>query len=107
MSGTKPSIQYRTTDGLASIMASAYRLDKDINKSSYQILAIDDDINLLHSTQALLKAYGYDCIIADGGEAGLNVLKNIPIDIVLLDLSMPEVDGYAVLKQINEPEFNS
>ena len=107
MSGTKPSIQYRSTDGLASIMARANNLDKDINKSSYQVLIIDDNVNLLYSTQALVEANGYSCIIADGGEAGLNVLNRMPIDIVLLDLSMPEVDGYTVLKHIHEREIDT
>ncbi|MCP4076842.1 MAG: EAL domain-containing protein [Gammaproteobacteria bacterium] len=107
MSGTKPSIQYRTTDGLASIMARANTHDKDINKSSYQILIIDDNINLLYSTQALVEANGYRCIIADGGEAGLNVLNRMAIDIVLLDLSMPEIDGYAVLKHIHDQKIDT
>jgi len=107
MSGTKPSIQYRTTDGLASIMANANKFEKDIKKSSYQVLIIDDNINLLYSTQALVESIGYHCIIADGGEAGINVLNSMPIDIVLLDLSMPEVDGYSVLKYIQEKEFNT
>lgn len=107
MSGTKPSIQYRTTDGLASIMASANRLERDIKKSTFQILIIDDNINLLHSTQLLVEAKGYKCIIADGGEAGLNVLNSSPVDILLLDLSMPEIDGYSVLKHIQDKRIDT
>ena len=107
MSGTKPSIQYRTTDGLASIMASSKKLNRDINKSSFQVLIIDDNINLLHSTRLLVEAKDYQCIIADGGEAGLNVLNNSPVDIVLLDLSMPEIDGYEVLQHIHESKIDT
>ncbi len=106
MSGTKPSIQNRAVDGLASLMSNTEQLDLIKDNASYQVLIIDDNINLLYSTQALIKAQGYQCIIAEGGEAGLNILKNKSIDIVLLDLSMPEVDGYAVLEQIKKFEMD-
>ncbi len=107
MSESKPSIQHRTTDGLASVITSLNQLEKDIDKSGYQILIIDDNIHLLYSTQTLVEAAGYHCIIADGGEAGLTVLNSMPIDIVLLDLSMPEIDGYAVLEHIHEQHIDT
>lgn len=107
MSGTKPCIQYKATDGLASIMSQANNFESDIEKSDFSVLIIDDNINLLYSTQALVKAFGFDCIIADGGEAGLNVLNSMSIDIVLLDLSMPDVDGFSVLEQINDLQIDT
>ena len=106
MSGTKPSIQVKNTDGLAAIMRSNAAPPKDIDKSSFVVLAIDDNINLLYSTQALVEANGFQCIIADGGEAGLNLLATTQVDILLLDLSMPDIDGYSVLQQIHQQELD-
>jgi diguanylate cyclase (GGDEF)-like protein/PAS domain S-box-containing protein len=100
MTGTKPSIQGKKKSDLNSLMSSSLDQIKNIDKSQFQILLIDDNINLIHSTKAIVEAYGYKCIIADGGESGLNVLRTTTIDIVLLDLSMPDIDGYEVLETI-------
>lgn len=107
MSVSKPSIQLKTNDSLASIMRSASASQQDIDKSDFQVLVIDDNVNLLYSTQAIVEANGYHCLIADGGEAGLNVLSATPIDILLLDLSMPEIDGFSVLDQIQQLDLDT
>ncbi len=106
MSGTKPSIQVKNTDGLAAIMRSSKLPEQEVDKSNFVVLIIDDNINLLYSTQAIVEANGYQCIIADGGEAGLNVLTSSHIDILLLDLSMPDIDGYTVLQQIHQQQMD-
>jgi len=108
MSGTKPYIQYRTPDGLSSLLTSTPDPSQDFDPSKINILIIDDNSNLLYSTRSIIEANGYPCLIADGGEAGLNVLQqpNHNIDIVLLDLQMPEVDGYQVLENIHQQQIN-
>lgn len=108
MSGTKPHIQYRATDGLASLLSSAPSQQKEFDKSSFTVLIIDDNSNLLYSTKSIIEANGYKCIIADGGEAGLMVLEQMrgEIDIVLLDLAMPDIDGYQVLENIHEQDMD-
>jgi len=108
MSGTKPSIQYRATDGLASLLTTAHKEQQDFDKSNFTVLIIDDNSNLLYSTKSIIEANGYACIIADGGEAGLNVLQQMHtnIDIVLLDLAMPGIDGYQVLEQIQQQQID-
>lgn len=108
MSGTKPHIQYRATDGLASLLSSAPSQQKEFDKSSFTVLIIDDNSNLLYSTKSIIEANGYKCIIADGGEAGLAVLVQMrgEIDIVLLDLAMPDIDGYQVLENIHEQDMD-
>ncbi len=105
MTGTKPSIQLKEKDDLISLMTSSPEQIKNIDKSQFQILLIDDNLNLLHSTKAIVEANGYKCIMADGGESGLNVLRAAPIDIVLLDLAMPDVDGYEVLETIQNEDI--
>jgi diguanylate cyclase (GGDEF)-like protein/PAS domain S-box-containing protein len=100
MAGTKPYIQLKENDAFTSMSSLSSDLIESIDKSQFQILLIDDNINLLHSTKAIIEANGYKCIMADGGESGLNVLRTTDIDIVLLDLAMPDIDGYEVLETI-------
>ena len=101
MSTNKPYIQDRD-DQISLIMSSVPHVDKDFDKSDILVLVIDDNSNLLYSTKSIIEANDYQCIIADGGEAGLNVLHKMPIDIVLLDLAMPDIDGYEVLETIQQ-----
>lgn len=108
MSASKQATQFHESEGLSMIMANAANhFHQDIDKASFRILIIDDNLNLLYSTKSIVEANGYQCIIADGGEAGLNVLANTPIDIVLLDLAMPDIDGYQVLETIHENEIDT
>ena len=71
------------------------------------ILIIDDNTSLLYSTQSFIEANGYRCYIADGGEAGLQILEQSSVDIVLLDLSMPDMDGYQVLDAMHASGIDS
>ncbi len=78
-----------------------------IDKAAVRVLVIDDNTTLLYSTRSLIESGGYQCSIADSGEAGLNILQQMPVDIVLLDLSMPEMDGYEVLENIRRGDINT
>ncbi len=106
MSTNKPYIQDRD-DQISMIMSSVPHVGKDFDKSDILVLVIDDNSNLLYSTKSIIEANDYQCIIADGGEAGLNVLHKMPIDIVLLDLAMPDIDGYEVLETIQQEAINA
>ena len=66
------------------------------------ILAVDDDQNILKLEQAILSKQGYDVTLALGGEECLALLSERDFDLVLLDVMMPDVDGYAVCRKIRE-----
>ncbi|MFO7982681.1 MAG: EAL domain-containing protein [Desulfuromonadales bacterium] len=66
------------------------------------ILIVDDDPGMRKSVQEMLAAYGYDCLSADGGKKALEFLGRQHIDLLLLDLSMPGIDGYQVLDSVRE-----
>lgn len=99
MTGTKPSIHTRATS-MASILSNS--ANRKTDHALKQVLIIDDEPKLLESTKALIEANGYHCLIANGGKEGLNILNSHPIEIVLLDLTMPEIDGYEVLRNIQQ-----
>ena len=64
------------------------------------ILVVDNDPRMVCSVRDLLDSYGYECITANGGAMALELLAQQPIDLILLDLNMPDVSGYYVLKEI-------
>ncbi|MCL2144685.1 MAG: response regulator [Endomicrobia bacterium] len=71
-----------------------------------KILIIDDEPFLREMLNDILNLAGYDVITAVNGKDGLNKIFSESPDIVLLDCSMPEMDGYEVLTQLRkEPKF--
>jgi len=64
------------------------------------VLVIDDDETIRHFLPRELKAEGYQVLIADSGQAGLQVLEKEPADLVLLDIRLPDLTGIQVLEKI-------
>ena len=64
------------------------------------ILLVDDDQNILNLEQAILSKQGYDVTLAQGGKECLALLAERDFDLVLLDVMMPDVDGYTVCRKI-------
>ncbi|HEX9294564.1 MAG TPA: sigma-54 dependent transcriptional regulator [Polyangiaceae bacterium] len=72
-----------------------------------QILVVDDEANLRRVLAAQLSRDGYEVHTAPDGEAGLAVLREHHIDLVITDLRMPKLDGMELLRQAlrTEPEL--
>ncbi|MES9887580.1 MAG: EAL domain-containing protein [Candidatus Sedimenticola sp. 6PFRAG1] len=70
--------------------------------SNVRILATDDDPLMLQSLKELLKVYGFNCLTVDNGATALEVLSTTDIDLLLLDLNMPSMDGHQVLEQVDK-----
>ena len=66
------------------------------------ILVVDDEPSVREVLKRLLKQEGYDVVLASNGKEALEVIKNDPPDMVLLDLMMPEMGGMAVCRRIRE-----
>ena len=69
-----------------------------------QVLIVDDEPNLRRILSAQLTRDGYDVLSAEDGEAGLALLRENHIDLVITDLKMPRVDGMTLLKRAIEEE---
>ncbi len=67
-----------------------------------RILVIDDSPELLKVMTLLLSENGYQVMTAENGEIGLRKLHAFEPDLIILDLSMPGVDGWEVCRQIRE-----
>jgi DNA-binding NtrC family response regulator len=68
-----------------------------------RVLVVDDVINLAEQYAYDLKRVGgYETNVATGGQEALEFIANEPVDCVILDLEMPGVDGFAVLRQLKK-----
>jgi CheY-like chemotaxis protein len=67
-----------------------------------KILVADDEmaIRLLYSEE--LKEEGYEVYTASNGREALEIIEKTPLDLVILDIKMPEMDGIEALRQIKE-----
>ena len=66
------------------------------------ILIVDDHVDNLRSLAAILQVKGYKVRKATSGAIALTSAKTHPPDIILLDVRMPEMDGYAVCKHLRQ-----
>jgi two-component system alkaline phosphatase synthesis response regulator PhoP len=65
-----------------------------------KILVVDDDPDLVEATSMILKSKNYDVIPAYGGVEGLAKAKSEKPDLIVLDVMMPDKDGYTVCKEL-------
>ena len=65
-----------------------------------RILIVEDEPELRRAIQLILDLDGYDTLTAHGGAECLQVLAQQPVDLIILDLMMPQVDGWEVLRQL-------
>ena len=64
------------------------------------VLCIDDHRQGLHARRLILQGAGYDVITASSGRIGLRLLGRYPVRLVILDYSMPQMNGEAVAREI-------
>src|SRR5215212_4971340 len=69
---------------------------------SARVLVVDDDQDIRELVGHLLRRAGHDVVEAENGRAGLRALHASPPDLVLLDVSMPELDGWQTLERIRD-----
>lgn len=73
-----------------------------------RILVIDDDPDLVDATSMILKSRHYDVIAAYGGVEGLEKARAEKPDLIVLDVMMPDKDGYTVCKELKaDPALNA
>ena len=71
-----------------------------------QILIVDDDKNIRRYLGAVLSDAGYSVSSADCAQQALDIMENTKIDLIVLDIMMPKVNGLEVLKAIRREKSN-
>lgn len=69
-----------------------------------KIIIADDEHKILMSLEYSFKKNGYDVYIARDGQEVLDFLKTMTPDVILLDIMMPNLDGYSTLEIIKKQE---
>ena len=72
-----------------------------------RLLLIDDDPNLILLVKDYLEFRGYEVITAENGREALEVLEQEIPDMIICDVMMPEMDGYAFVNQVRQEERTS
>jgi signal transduction histidine kinase/DNA-binding response OmpR family regulator len=72
---------------------------------AHRILIVDDDTRLRQATRRALESAGYDVIEANSGTRALEMIRTYAPDLVLLDVGMPDLDGFTVCRLVkSDPE---
>jgi DNA-binding response OmpR family regulator len=71
-----------------------------------KILVADDDPDIRDVLEALLEGEGFEVVLANDGEQALKAVKKESPDLMILDLLMPVMDGFAVCKQLQDPRWS-
>ena len=68
----------------------------------YDILVVEDDEDIIKLLKIYLEGDGYRVISAENGIDALKIIENIKVDLVVMDIMMPKMDGYELTKKIRE-----
>lgn len=68
----------------------------------FRILVVEDNRNTQRLLESILTRVGYDVLTADDGEAALACMEQQHIDLMVLDVMLPRVNGYEVTRQLRE-----
>lgn len=82
-----------------TFISTAVRGDR-LLKSKPCVLVVDDEVAILLLVRRALEGEGYQVATADRGRTAIATFEQQPVDLVLLDISMPDIDGYAVCRHI-------
>ena len=74
---------------------------------SLAVIIVDDDVDARHMYGEYLRQQGCTVFTAPDGRSGLNKIDELIPDVIVLDLAMPRVDGWTVLKNVRESSLTS
>jgi len=74
--------------------------DNENLKGNEHILVVDDEIQMSNVTKEMLEINGYKVTVANNGEQALEFIEKEPIDLVITDVIMPNMDGYELASRI-------
>ena len=76
--------------------------DSGQSETKTRILIVDDHVELRDMLREAMVIYGYDCLTAGNGREALDCLAADPVDVVLTDIKMPEMNGLELTEQIKQ-----
>ncbi len=86
---------------------SKIALENDIGNISAKVLLVEDNPVNQRLALKLLEKHGYDVSIANNGIEALDIIKKEKFDVILMDVQMPKMDGFATTTEIRKMEENT
>jgi DNA-binding NarL/FixJ family response regulator len=74
----------------------------NFSKDSKKLLLVDDDPNLILLVKDYLEFQGYEVMTAENGREALEILESHIPDMIICDVMMPEMDGYAFIEKVRQ-----
>jgi two-component system, sensor histidine kinase and response regulator len=71
-----------------------------VRSDTNRILIVDDSPDILSITEAILFSAGYEVIAYTNGLIALQIMELMPPDLIILDITMPQIDGYEMTRRI-------
>jgi PleD family two-component response regulator len=71
-----------------------------VNEKKYSLLIVEDDQDIADMLNAYFRVQGYEVLVANWGEDGVKVSQNELPDLIILDIRLPDFDGYEVARQM-------
>lgn len=71
-----------------------------------KIMIVDDERKVRHIVRRMLESDGHEVVEAEGGKECLKIIKNDRPDLILMDVMMPEMDGWEAARQIRMDSAN-
>ena len=72
-----------------------------------KILIVDDEPSIIVPVQFLMEQNGYDVMVAFSGEEAMEIITEKKVDLILLDIMLPVIDGFEVCQRVREnPQWN-
>jgi CheY-like chemotaxis protein len=88
--------------GLERRLGTRSHNDTVVRSAMARILIIDDDEAVRRTAQIVLEANGFDAVVVADGKSGIDAIKELHVDAVIVDLFMPGMDGLETTKAIRE-----
>ena len=85
-------------------MSNTFSQSNDQDESRLNVLIIDDNEQITKMISSFLDLSNHDCTIVNDGKDGLEQIKTKQYDSIVLDLAMPEFDGYEILDTLKHED---
>lgn len=79
-------------------------MKENVLGETQRLLLVDDDPNLVLLVKDYLEFRGFEVVTAESGRAALEVLETLAPDMIICDVMMPEMDGYAFVQRVREDD---
>ena len=78
--------------------------DRQVPLDGIKVVVVEDDPDVAEMVAIVLRRHGAEVITASSGEGTLSILAEYPPDVLVCDIGLPDIDGYALLQRVREME---